>query len=245
MLVGSAVRRVAIVGGVRIPFARSMGAYAEASNQQMLSATLTALVERYQLKGEVLGDVGAGAVLKHSRDFNLTRESVLDSGLAPQTPAFDLQRACGTSLDTAIVHRPEDRDRPDRLRHRSWRRYRQRRARRLSGSLSAHVVAQRARSHAGRTHQALGDPAPEFLQTRAAGRCRTAHRPVDGRELRADGEDLADQPRRIRTSWRSKVIARPRPLTTKVSSATWSYRFAASRRTTMCVATRRSTSWPS
>ena len=103
MLVGSSVRRVAIVGGVRIPFARSMGVYAEASNQQMLSATLTALVERYQLKGEVLGDVGAGAVLKHSRDFNLTRESVLDSGLSSQTPAFDLQRACGTSLDTAIV----------------------------------------------------------------------------------------------------------------------------------------------
>jgi acetyl-CoA C-acetyltransferase len=103
MLVGSSVRRVAIVGGIRIPFARSMGAYAEVSNQQMLTATLKALVERYQLKGEVLGDVGAGAVLKHSRDISLTRESVLDSGLAAETPAFDLQRACGTSLDTAIL----------------------------------------------------------------------------------------------------------------------------------------------
>lgn len=103
MLVGSSVRRVAIVGGVRIPFARSMGAYAEVSNQEMLTATLKALVERYRLQGERLGDVGAGAVLKHSQDFNLTRESVLDSGLAPETPAFDLQRACGTSLDTAIV----------------------------------------------------------------------------------------------------------------------------------------------
>jgi acetyl-CoA C-acetyltransferase len=103
MLVGSSVRRVAIVGGLRIPFARSMGAYAEASNQEMLSATLQALVERYGLKGAVLGDVGAGAVLKHSRDFGLTRECVLDSGLAAETPAFDLQRACGTSLDTAIV----------------------------------------------------------------------------------------------------------------------------------------------
>jgi len=80
-----------------------MGAYAEMSNQQMLTATLKALVERYQLKGEVLGDVGAGAVLKHSRDISLTRESVLDSGLAAETPAFDLQRACGTSLDTAIL----------------------------------------------------------------------------------------------------------------------------------------------
>ena len=103
MLVGSSVRRVAIVGGQRIPFARSMGAYAEVSNQEMLTATLEALVDRYNLRGERLGDVGAGAVLKHSRDFNLTRECVLGSGLAPETPAFDLQRACGTSLDTAIV----------------------------------------------------------------------------------------------------------------------------------------------
>jgi acetyl-CoA C-acetyltransferase len=103
MLVGSSIRRVAIVGGIRIPFARSMGAYAEASNQQMLTATLRAIVERYNLQGQLLGDVGAGAVLKHSQDFNLTREAVLDSGLSPETPAFDLQRACGTSLDTAIV----------------------------------------------------------------------------------------------------------------------------------------------
>jgi acetyl-CoA C-acetyltransferase len=103
MLVGSSIRRVAIIGGTRIPFARSMGVYAEASNQEMLTASLKGLVDRFNLRGEVLGDVGAGAVLKHSRDFNLTRESVLDSGLAPETPAFDLQRACGTSLDTAIV----------------------------------------------------------------------------------------------------------------------------------------------
>lgn len=103
MLVGSSVRRVAIIGGVRIPFARSMGAYAQASNQQMLTATFKALVERFSLRGELLGDVGGGAVLKHSRDFNLVRESVLDSGLDARTPAFDLQRACGTSLDTAIT----------------------------------------------------------------------------------------------------------------------------------------------
>jgi acetyl-CoA C-acetyltransferase len=103
MIVGNTVRRVAIIGGMRIPFARSLGAYAEASNQDMLSATLKALVERYQLKGERLGDVGGGAVLKHSQDYSLTRESVLDSGLAPETPAFDLTRACGTSLETAIL----------------------------------------------------------------------------------------------------------------------------------------------
>ena len=101
MLTGDKVRRVAIVGGVRIPFARSMGAYAEAGNQDMLTAALKGLVERFGLRGERLGDVGAGAVLKHPRDYNLTRECVMSSGLAADTPGFDLQRACGTSLETA------------------------------------------------------------------------------------------------------------------------------------------------
>ncbi|HLB84904.1 MAG TPA: acetyl-CoA C-acyltransferase, partial [Steroidobacteraceae bacterium] len=103
MLVGSQVRRVAVVGGVRIPFARSMGAYADCSNQDMLVATLRALVDRYSLKGERLGDVAAGAVLKHSRDYNLVRESVLSSGLSAETPGMDLQRACGTSLEATIL----------------------------------------------------------------------------------------------------------------------------------------------
>lgn len=103
MLVGSKVQRVAIVGGVRIPFARSMGAYAECSNQDMLSATLKGLVDRFGLHGERLGDVIGGAVLKHSQDFNLVRESVLNSGLAPETPGLDVQRACGTSLEAAIL----------------------------------------------------------------------------------------------------------------------------------------------
>jgi acetyl-CoA C-acetyltransferase len=103
MLVGSTVRRVAILGGVRIPFARSMGVYAEASNQDMLGFTIKALVERFNLRGQVLGDVAGGAVLKHSKDFNLTRESVIDSGLSADTPAFDVQRACGTSLDTTML----------------------------------------------------------------------------------------------------------------------------------------------
>lgn len=103
MLVGSSVRRVAIVGGIRIPFARAMGAYAQFSNQAMLTATLRALVEHYGLAGECLGEVAAGAVLKHPRDFNLVRESVMGSGLSPRTPGLDLQRACGTSLEAAIV----------------------------------------------------------------------------------------------------------------------------------------------
>src|SRR5437868_1823819 len=90
--------RVAIVGGARIPVARANGAYNEASNQDMLTAALRALVERFGLKGERVGEVAAGAVIKHSRDWNLARESTLGSGLHPETPAYDLQRACGTSL---------------------------------------------------------------------------------------------------------------------------------------------------
>ena len=102
MLVGSVVRRVAILGGVRIPFARSYGAYATAANQDMLTAAFRGVVERFRLQGERLGDVAAGAVIKHSRDYNLVRESVLSSGLDPHTPGLDMQRACGTSLEAAI-----------------------------------------------------------------------------------------------------------------------------------------------
>ena len=94
---------VAIVGSSRLPFARAMGAYAQYSNQDLLTAALKSLVERYQLQGVTLGEVAAGAVMKHSRDFNLTRESALSSGLSAETPAFDLQRACGTSLETALL----------------------------------------------------------------------------------------------------------------------------------------------
>jgi acetyl-CoA C-acetyltransferase len=96
------LRRVAILGGARIPFARSNTAYAEASNQDMLTAALAALVDRFGLRGETLGEVAAGAVIKHSRDWNLTRESTQGAGLDPHTPAYDVQRACGTSLTTAV-----------------------------------------------------------------------------------------------------------------------------------------------
>ena len=96
-------RRVAVLGGVRIPFARQNGPYARASNQDMFTATLDALVETFGLEGQVIGEAAAGGVLKHSRDFQLTRESVLGSRLAPQTPAYDVQQACGTSLETTIL----------------------------------------------------------------------------------------------------------------------------------------------
>ncbi|WP_236212321.1 acetyl-CoA C-acetyltransferase [Metapseudomonas otitidis] len=97
------LRRVAIVGGNRIPFARSNTVYATATNQQMLTSALEGLVERYNLHGERIGEFVAGAVLKHSRDFNLARECVLGSRLAPETSAYDLQQACGTGLEAAIL----------------------------------------------------------------------------------------------------------------------------------------------
>ncbi|MGM0450345.1 MAG: acetyl-CoA C-acetyltransferase [Pseudomonadota bacterium] len=101
---GSALPRpVAVLGGNRIPFARSNTAYSKLSNQDMLTAAIRGLVDRYGLEGERLGEVVAGAVIKHSRDFNLTRETVLGSGLAPETPAYDVQQACGTGLEAAIL----------------------------------------------------------------------------------------------------------------------------------------------
>jgi acetyl-CoA C-acetyltransferase len=99
---GISARKVAIVGGVRIPFCRSNTLYAQRSNQDMLTAAFKGLVDKYQLHGEQLGEVQAGAVLKHSRDFNLCRESALSSGLAAETPASDVQMACGTGLQATI-----------------------------------------------------------------------------------------------------------------------------------------------
>jgi len=95
-------RKVAIIGGTRIPFCRAHTNYAKSSNQDMMTAALNGLVEQHNLAGKKLGDVSLGAVIKHSRDFNLARESVLGTKLDPTTPAFDLQRACGTGLEAAL-----------------------------------------------------------------------------------------------------------------------------------------------
>ena len=96
-------RRVAVIGGIRIPFARSMGKYMGHRNQDLMTFVLQALVNKYNLRDEVLGDVALGAVIKHSADFNLARECTMGSGLSPMTPAFDVQQACGTSLEAAIL----------------------------------------------------------------------------------------------------------------------------------------------
>ena len=98
----STIRRVAIIGGNRIPFARSNTVYAKVSNQEMLTAALQGLIDRFNLHGQRLGDVAAGAVMKHSRDFNLVRECVLSTTLSPETPAYDLQQACGTGLEAIM-----------------------------------------------------------------------------------------------------------------------------------------------
>ncbi len=96
-------RPVAVVGGNRIPFARSDSKYAHATNQDMLTAALDGLVDRFGLAGETLGEVAGGAVLKHSHDRDLTRESVLSTRLAAETPAYDVQQACGTGLETTVL----------------------------------------------------------------------------------------------------------------------------------------------
>ncbi|KAD3632822.1 acetyl-CoA C-acetyltransferase [Arthrobacter yangruifuii] len=99
---GSSVRKAVVIGGNRIPFARSGGKYTYSSNQDMLTAALDGLIARFGLQGERIGEVAGGAVLKHSRDFNLTREAVLGSALSPETPAYDVQQACATGLETVV-----------------------------------------------------------------------------------------------------------------------------------------------
>ncbi len=99
----TALKPVAIVGGLRIPFCRSNSAYSDISNKKMLSTVLNGMVDRYALEGELIGEVNAGAVITHSRDWNLSREAVLSTGLSARTPAVTMQQACGTSLQAAMM----------------------------------------------------------------------------------------------------------------------------------------------
>src|SRR3954463_7511122 len=99
----SSPRAAAVLGGNRIPFARANGPYATESNQAMLTAAIDGLVARFGLQGERMEEVVAGAVLKHARDFNLTRESVLGSALDSSTPTYDVQQACDTGLEAAVL----------------------------------------------------------------------------------------------------------------------------------------------
>ena len=196
MLVGASPRRVAIVGGVRIPFVRGNGAYAQVGNQEMLTAALRGVVERYGLQGQRLDDVAAGAVMKHSSQWNLTRESVLGSGLAAETPGLDLQRACGTSLEAAILLGNKIAlGQIDCA---------------IAGGVDTvsdpPVVYPRSfqqlllRSYRGKTLRRTGGAlvrlAPEEFAAGAAGDRGAAHRLVHGREHRTHGEDLGNHARR-------------------------------------------------
>ncbi len=115
------IRRGAVIGSNRIPFARSNTAYATASNQDILSFTLQGLVDRYDLPGMKLGEVAAGTVVKHSRDFNLMREGALSTTLSKETPAYDVQQACAVRVSRPRPHRQQDRARANRRGHRGRR----------------------------------------------------------------------------------------------------------------------------
>ena len=95
--------RVAVIGGARVPFCRSHSAYRSCSNQDLMVGALNGLVDKFDLRGQTLGDVALGAVIKHSKDWNLARECVIEAGLSLRTPGVDLQRACGTSIEAAIM----------------------------------------------------------------------------------------------------------------------------------------------
>ena len=196
MLVHTAARRVAIVGGSRIPFARSYGAYTGQSNQDLLVAALRALVERFRLQGQRLGDVIGGAVIKHSRDLqpgariaDVRGPRSADPGA--RHPARLRHRARGRHSG-----RQQDCARSDRCRHRLRRRHRQRSAGGAAELLRRTAAAQLPRPQPRAASRAVAETASARSQAHPAGGGRAAHRLVDGPELRADGQDLEDLARR-------------------------------------------------
>ena len=219
--------------------------YAEASNQDMLTAALDGLVARFGLQGERLGDVVAGAVLKHSRDFNLTRECVLGSTLDHSTPAHDVQQACDTSLQAGAGGRAQDRARADRGRDRGRRRHDERRAGRAQRRPAARAdegepeqVGRRARE-AARAAAAGPDRARHPAQRRAAhravdGRAPGAHDQPLGDHARGAGRARGDEPRARGGGLRARLLRRPRDAVPR-----------ARRATRTCGRTRASRSWRS
>jgi len=224
------LRRVAVLGGNRIPFARSDRAYAEASNQDMFTAALGGLVDRFGLGGERLGAVIGGAVLKHSRDFNLMRESVLGSALSSYTPAFDLQQACGTGLQAAIAA--------------------------ADGVASGRyeVAAAGGVDTTSDAPIALGNNLRHTLLGLRRAKSNVERLKLVGKLPASLGVEIpvnSEPPSSwassgsTRMSWPSPATATwPRP-TTGVSSTIWSPRFWASTATTICGRIRRWRNWPS
>ena len=211
----------------------------------MLTAAIDGLVARFGLEGERVGEVVAGAVLKHSRDFNLTRESVLGSKLSAETPAYDIQQACATGLQAAIQVANKialgqievgiaggtdtTSDAPIAV------------GEKLRKIL---LEANRAKRHQGPAGRAGQDPARRHRAGDPAER-RAAHRPVDGRPRRADRARVAGRPRGAGRARRRVAPAPRRGVRRRASSTTWSRRSAASSATRTCARTRRSRSWPS
>ena len=186
------------------------------------------LVARFGLQGERLGEVAAGAVLKHSRDFNLTRESVLGSRLAPTTPAYDVQQACGTGPGDGDPRREQDRARPDRVGHRRRRRHHLGRADRGQRG-PARGAARRStgpRRSAARL-KALGGLRPGQLVPGHPAEQRAAHRPVDGRAPGDHHARVGHHPRGAGRARRRVAPATSPPPTTAASSTTWSPRSSA------------------
>ena len=241
----SKTRRVAVLGGNRIPFARSNTVYATTSNQEMLTAAIDGLVTRFGLQGQRVGEVVAGAVLKHSRDFNLARESVLGSKLAAETPATDIQQACGTGLQAAIqVANKIALGQIDVG---------------IAGGTDTTSDAPIAVNEKLRKILLEPEPrqGPQGPPRRAGEGPSGRHRPVDPAERRAahrpvdGGPRRADRPRSGRSAARSRTSSPPRRTstsprrTTPGSSTTRSPRSAGSSVTRTCAPTPRSRSSPS
>ena len=217
-------RRVAVVGGNRIPFARSNGTYAHASNQDMLTATLDGLVERFCAARASASARSSPARCSSTRATATSRASrVLGSRLAPETPAYDVQQACGTGLETVDPRRQQDRARPDRRGHRGRRRHRLRRADRRSTRTCATSCSTStgAKSLPARALQALTRLRPGQIVPEIAAQRGAAHRPVDGRARGADGARLGRhargagrarraQPPAPRRGLRARLLRRPR-----------------------------------
>ena len=221
------LRRVAVIGGARIPFCRSNTFYADLSNLDMMTGALNALVDRYNLKGQHIDEVVGGAVVTHSKDFNLTREAVLGTQPRASTPGITMMQACGTSLQGALgsaakiatgeidcaiaVGSDTTSDAPIVVSKKL--------AQRLTQGLAAEDVPRQAEGVQGLLAGRAGAD--------GAVRRRAAHRAVDGRARRADGAGVGHLARRAGRRSRSKAIARrPRP----TAPATWTISSCRSRR---------------
>ncbi len=232
------IRRVAVIGGNRIPFARSNSRYASASNQDMLTAALDGLVARFGLSGERLGEVVAGAVLKHSRDFNLTREVVLGSKLDPHTPAYDIQQACGTGLQAVIQVANKIALGQIDVGHRRWRRHHLGRPARPQRADAPHADRGQLRPYARPAAQGrLEAAAAAAVQAGDPAQRRTAYRAVDGGARGADRAALGDRPGGPGRAGARLPPAISPPRTSGASSTTWSRRTWGCPGTRTCAAT--------